>query len=39
MNYYCKQTKGLRQMRLVMAVEAKDIESFTTQLKTLAQDE
>lgn len=31
------QSKGLRELRIVMAVEAKHIEKFQTQLKELAE--
>ena len=31
------QSKGLRELRIVMAVEAKHVEKFQTQLKELAE--
>jgi len=31
------QTKGLQQLRLVMAIEAKHIEKYQTQLKNLVE--
>lgn len=35
--YVALQSKGLRELRIVMAVEAKHIEKFQTQLKELAE--